>query len=95
MFVSDPRMVVEEVLLSLLVLLLSMVLSLPNLRLLRYIFTTDQHPNVFDRGLALCLVTSGTGFFWYDTLHDNCLGEMFGHIIELTIDLKNLFWFYN
>ena len=61
MLVSDARMTAEEALLSLLVLLLTLVLSLPNLRLLRSIFNSDQHPDVFDKGLALCLVTSGTG----------------------------------
>jgi hypothetical protein len=52
-------MSVDEVMLSLLLVLLSLLLSLPNLRLLYYIFTSNQQPNVFDRGLALCLVTSG------------------------------------
>ena len=60
-FVSDSRMVVEDVLLGVLLLLLVVLLSLPNLRLLHSILTTNQHPNVFDRGLALCLVTSGKG----------------------------------
>ena len=49
----------EELLLSLSVLLLSLLLSLPNLRLLRSIFNSDQHPNVFDKSLAICLVISG------------------------------------
>ena len=45
--------------LSFLLLLLAVLLSLPNLRLLHYIISNNQQPNVFDRGLALCLVTSG------------------------------------
>ena len=49
----------EELVLSFLLLLLAVLLSLPNLRLLHYIISNNQQPNVFDRGLALCLVTSG------------------------------------
>ena len=52
-------MSVDEVMLFLLLVLLALLLSLPNLRLLYYICTSDQQPNVFDRGLALCLITSG------------------------------------
>ena len=50
---------VDELVLSLLLALLALLLSLPNLRLLYHIFNSNQQPNVFDRGLALCLVTSG------------------------------------
>ena len=61
LFVSDLRMALEEFVLSLLLLLLSVLLSLPNLRLLHSILTNNQQPNVFDRGLALCLLISGKG----------------------------------
>ena len=53
----------DELLLFLLLILLALVLSLPNLCLLHSIFTSNQHPNVFDRGLALCLITSGEKYF--------------------------------
>ena len=52
-------MAVEETLLSLLLIMLAVVLSLPNVRLLHFILTNNQQPNVFDKGLALCLIVSG------------------------------------
>ena len=57
--VSDPRMSMVELLLSVLLILLAVLLSQPNLRLLHSILTTKKQPNVFDRALALCLATSG------------------------------------
>ena len=65
LFISDLRMVVELAVLSLLLLLLAVLLLLPNLRLLHSILTNNQQPNVFDRGLALCLLISGNGKFGY------------------------------
>ena len=50
---------VEELVFSLLLILLAVLLSLPNIRLLHSILTNKHQPNVFDRGLALCLITSG------------------------------------
>ena len=50
---------VEEWVFSLLFILLAVLLSLPNIRLLHAILNNKHQPNVFDRGLALCLVTSG------------------------------------
>ena len=59
LIVSDLRMGVEEAVLSLLLLLLAVLLSLPNIRLLHSILNNNQQPNVFDRGLAICLIMSG------------------------------------